>query len=66
MLSNTFSLGTMRRQTVDLRFTKATFAISENKLSDLKINKENTTIGFYEVPQSPEEIAQGVSPAMNL
>ena len=59
MLSKTFSLGTMRRQTVDLRFTKATFSISENKLSELKINKENTTIGFYEVPQTSAEIESG-------
>ena len=35
MLSNGFSLGTFRKQTVDLRFTKATFLIAENKLSGL-------------------------------
>ena len=56
----------MRRQTVDLRFTKATFSISENKLSELKINKENTTIGFYEVPQTSSEIESGQNPSMNL
>ncbi len=50
MLTNGFSLGTFRRQTVDLRFTKATFLIAENKLSGLQISKNNTSVGFYEVP----------------
>ena len=35
MLSNGFNLGSLRKQTVDLRFTKATFLIAENKLSGL-------------------------------
>lgn len=35
MLSDGFNLGSLRKQTVDLRFTKATFLIAENKLSGL-------------------------------
>ena len=35
MIKDGFSLGTLRKQTVDLRFTKATFLIAENKLSGL-------------------------------
>ena len=35
MLSDGFNLGSLRKQTVDLRFTKATFLLAENKLSGL-------------------------------
>lgn len=65
MLSNGFNLGSLRKQTVDLRFTKATFLIAENKLSGLQISKNNTSIGFYEEPaQEGEE--KGLNPTMNL
>ena len=50
MLKDGFSLGTLRKQTVDLRFTKATFLIAENKLSGLELSKNNTSISFYEAP----------------
>ncbi len=45
-----FSLGTLRSQTFDLKFTKATLEISENKLSGLHVYKNNTSISFYQAP----------------
>ena len=62
MLSTGFSLGTFRKQTVDLRFTKATFLIAENKLSGLQISKNNTNVGFYEETSQ----AGDTSPSMYL
>ena len=62
MLSTGFSLGSFRKQTVDLRFTKATFLIAENKLSGLQISKNNTNVGFYEETSQ----AGDTSPSMNL
>ena len=47
---------------MDLRFTKATFLIAENKLSGLQISKNNTNVGFYEETSQ----AGDTSPSMNL
>ena len=37
-----FSLGTLRTQTFDLKFTKARIIIAENKLSTVFISRNNT------------------------
>lgn len=37
-----FSLGTLRTQTYDLKFTKARFIIADNKLSAVFISRNNT------------------------
>lgn len=49
-----FSLGTLRTQTYDLKFTKARFIIADNKLSAVFISRNNTQINFYQgEPSSP-------------
>ncbi len=45
-----FSLGTLRSNTFDLKFTKATLEISENKLSGMHVNRNNTSLSFYQEP----------------